>query len=75
MKKITYQITLSDDAYIECIGKLGKLILFPDNGNMVFKVEEIGENGSRAIIVDGVMYDSLEDYRKVQSIKSGEKEE
>lgn len=41
MKKITYQITLSDDAYIECIGKLGKLILFPDKGNMTFKVEEV----------------------------------
>ena len=43
MKKITYQITLSDDAYIECIDKLSKLILFPANGNMVFKVEEIEE--------------------------------
>lgn len=71
MKKITYQIILSDDAYVECLDKLVKLMLFPANGNMVFKVEEIGEDGSRAIIVDGVMYDSLEDYRKVQSIKRG----
>lgn len=44
MKKITYQITLSDNAYIECIGKIHKLMLFPDKGNMTFKVEEI-ENG------------------------------
>lgn len=41
MKKITYQITLSDNAYIECIGKIHKLMLFPDKGNMTFKVEEI----------------------------------
>ncbi len=40
MKKITYQITLSDDTYIECIDKLAKLMLFPANGSMVFKVEE-----------------------------------
>ena len=40
MKKITYQIILSDDAYVECLDKLVKLILFPANGNMVFKVEE-----------------------------------
>lgn len=71
MKKITYQIILSDDAYVECLDKLVKLMLFPANGNMVFKVEEIGEDGSRAIIVDGVMYDLLEDYLKAQSIKSG----
>lgn len=75
MKKITYQIILSDDAYVECLDKLGKLMLFPANGNMVFKVEEIGEDGSRAIIVDDVMHDLLEDYRKVQSIKSGEEKE
>jgi len=66
MKKITYQITLSDDAYVECINKLEKFILFPDKGDMVFKVEDVSEDGSRAIIVDGVMYDSLEDYRKLQ---------
>jgi hypothetical protein len=41
MKKITYQIILSDDTYIECIDKLGKLMLFPADGNMTFKVEEI----------------------------------
>lgn len=64
MKKITYQITLSDDAYIECINKLEKFILFPDKGDMVFKIEEVSEDGSRAIIVNGVMYDSWEDYRK-----------
>lgn len=34
--------------------------------------EKKNEDGSRAIIVNGIMYDSLEDYRKVQSIKSGE---
>lgn len=41
MKKITYQITLNDNDYLECISQLEKLILFPANGNMVFKVEEI----------------------------------
>ena len=41
MKKITYQITLSDDAYIECIGKIHKLMLFPDKGNMTLRLEEI----------------------------------
>lgn len=74
MKKITYQIILDDDTYVECIDRLGKLMLFPANGNMKFKVEEVGEDGSRAIIVDGVMYDSLEDYRKVQRIKRGGEE-
>jgi hypothetical protein len=69
MKKITYQITLDDDDYLECISRLEKLILFPANGDMVFKIEEVGEDSSRAIIVNGVMYDSLEDYRKVQSIR------
>lgn len=75
MKKITYQIILSDDAYVECLDKLGKLMLFPADGNMVFKVEEIGEDGSREIIVDDAMYDLLKDYLKAQSIKSGEEEE
>lgn len=40
MKKITYQITLSDNDFLECISQLEKLILFPANGNMIFKVEE-----------------------------------
>lgn len=71
MKKITYQITLDDNDYLECIKQLEKPILFPANGDMIFKVEEIVGDDSRAIIVDGVMYDSLEDYRKVQSIKRG----
>ena len=63
MKKITYQITLSDDAYIECIDKLSKLILSPANGNMVFKVEELREEEKpRPIIVNDVKYSSYEDY-------------
>ena len=63
MKKITYQITLSDDAYIECIGKLGKLILFPDKGNMTFKVEELSEEEKpRPVIVNDIKYSSYEDY-------------
>ena len=41
MKKITYQITVSDDEYLECNNQLEKLLLFPVKGNMVFKVEEI----------------------------------
>lgn len=41
MKKITYQITVSDDEYIESVSRLEKLILLPIKGNMVFKVEEI----------------------------------
>ena len=41
MKKITYQITLNDGDYIDCMEKLAKLILFPVKGNMVFKIEEI----------------------------------
>lgn len=71
MKKITYQITLNDNDYLECINQIEKLILFPANGNMVFKVEEIGEDGSREIIVDDAMYDLLKDYLKAQSIKRG----
>lgn len=43
MKKITYQITVSDHDYLECINQLEKTILFPAEGNMVFKVEEIKE--------------------------------
>lgn len=74
MKKITYQITLSDDAYIECLDNLGKLMLFPADGNMIFKVEDIGEDGSRAIIVNGIMYDSWEDYHKVQRINEEKNE-
>ncbi len=41
MKKITYQITLSDDDYLECINRLEKLVMFPARGDMTFKVEEI----------------------------------
>ena len=73
MKKITYQIILDDDAYVECLDKLGKLMLFPANGNTTFKVEEIGGEDSRAIYVNGVMYDSIEDYRKVQRIREENK--
>mgnify|MGYP003504705690 CR=1 FL=1 len=72
MKKITYQITVSDDEYLECNNQLEKLLLFPVKGNMVFKIEEVGGEDSRGIIVNGVMYDSWEDYRKVQSIKRKE---
>ena len=61
--------------YKEYISKLTNVVLFPEKGNVIFKVEEIVGDDSRAIIVDGVMYDSLEDYRKVQSIKSGEETE
>lgn len=43
MKKITYQITLNDDAYKEYIGKITSSVLFPSKGNMIFKVEEIEE--------------------------------
>lgn len=41
MKKITYQITLSDEDYIEFIDRLEKLVMFPAKGDMTFKVEEI----------------------------------
>lgn len=71
MKKITYQVTLNDDLYKEYISKLTSVVLFPEKGNVIFKVEEIVGDDSRAIIVDGVMYNSLKDYRKVQSIKRG----
>lgn len=43
MKKITYQITISDKDYLECLSQLEKIMLFPADGNMVFKVEEIKE--------------------------------
>lgn len=73
MKRITYQITLDDDAYLASISQIEKLLLFHvEKGDMTFKVEEVGEDSSQAIIVDGIMYDSLEDYRKVQSIKRKE---
>ena len=66
MKKITYQITLNDDDYLECMEKLAKLILFPANGNMIFKVEEkeehCGEENQRPVIVNGVKYSSYADY-------------
>ena len=66
MKKITYQITLDDNDYLECIEKLAKLILFPVNGSMVFKVEEkeepCGEENQRPVIVNGVKYSSYVDY-------------
>lgn len=69
MKKITYQITLDDEAYFASISQIEKLILFPANGNMTFKVEEVGEDDSRAIIVNGVAYSSWEDYRKSRKEK------
>lgn len=63
MKKITYQITLNDNDYLECINRLEKLILFPANGDMVFKVEELsGEEKPRPVIVNDVKYSSYEDY-------------
>ena len=74
MKKITYQIILNDNDYLECMEKIAKLILFPVKGNMTFKIEEIGGEDSRAIIVNGVAYSSWEDYRKCEAIKKGEAE-
>lgn len=41
MKKITYQVTLNDDLYKEYISKLTNVVLFPEKGNVIFKVEEI----------------------------------
>ena len=41
MKKITYQITVSEDEYLECSKQLEKFILFPVKGGMIFKVEEV----------------------------------
>ena len=64
MKRITYQIILDDDTYVECIDRLGKFMLYPAKGNMTFKVEEVGVDDSRAIYVNGVLYNSIEDYRK-----------
>lgn len=40
MKRITYQITLSNDAYLEFVSRIETMI-FPAEGNMVFKVEEV----------------------------------
>lgn len=63
MKKITYQITVSEDEYLECSNQLEKLILFPVKGNMVFKVEELSEEEKpRPVIVNDVKYSSYEDY-------------
>ena len=42
MKKITYQITLSNDAYLEFVSLLETMI-FPANGSMIFKVENVKE--------------------------------
>jgi len=73
MKKITYQITLSDDAYIECIGKLGELILLPANGNMVFKIEELCEEDKpRPVIVGDIKYSSYNDYLESRKEKTCE---
>lgn len=44
MKKITYQITLSDNAYLEFASRLETMIL-PVDGNMIFKVENVKEEG------------------------------
>lgn len=73
MKKITYQITLDDNDYLECIEKLAKLILFPANGNMMFKIEEkeelCGEDNPRPVIVNDIKYSSYEDYLKSRGKK------
>lgn len=70
MKKITYQITVSDDEYLECNNQLEKLLLFPVKGNMVFKVEELREEEKpRPIIVNDVKYSSYEDYLKSREKK------
>lgn len=67
MKKITYQITFDDNDYLECINQIEKLILFPANGNMVFKIEEIREEEKpRPVIVNDVKYSSYEDYLKLR---------
>lgn len=42
MKKITYQITLTDDAYLEFVSRLDNMIL-PAKGSLVFKVENVKE--------------------------------
>ena len=42
MKKITYQITLTDDAYLEFVSRLDNMIL-PAKGSFVFKVENVKE--------------------------------
>lgn len=41
MKKITYQITVSDDEYFEINTQIERLLLLPVKGNMVFKIEEV----------------------------------
>lgn len=65
MKKITYQITLNDNDYLECMEKIAKLILFPVKGNMVFKIEELCEEDKpRPVIVGDIKYSSYEDYLK-----------
>lgn len=73
MKKITYQLTLNENEYLECIDQLEKLILFPAKGNMVFKIEEIeelcGEEKPRPVIVNDVKYSSYEDYLKSRGKK------
>lgn len=71
MKKITYQITLSDDAYIESIAQIERLFLFPvKKGNMTFKIEELREEDKpRPIIVKGVKFDSYADYIKSREEK------
>lgn len=43
MKRITYQVTLSDDGYVEFIKRIYNWIMFPTNGDMILKVEEIEE--------------------------------
>lgn len=42
MKKITYQITLTDDAYLEFVNRLENMI-FPAKGSLVFKIENVKE--------------------------------
>lgn len=75
MKKITYQITVSEDEYLECSNQLEKLILFPVKGSMTFKVEEICEEDKpRPVSINGVKYSSYEDYIKSrEGNKSGRK--
>ena len=55
MKKITYQVTLNDDLYKKYISKLTNVVLFPEKGNVIFKVEEICENDkSQPVTVNAI---------------------
>ena len=70
MRKITDQLTLNENEYLECIDQLEKLILFPAKGNMIFKIEELSEEEKpRPVIVGDIKYSSYEDYLKSKGKK------